>query len=146
MEKFGDGLKKIVLAGIGAVAATSEKSQELIDNLVKKGEITVEQGKVLNQELKHNIKSKVDEAKENVKNKKREASENYRSKEIADIIRDMSAEQIAQLQVILEKIKAEGAGKAEAETEPEEETVEGEAEAVEEEAPEQAEEKDTDEE
>ena len=56
MEKLGDGVKKVLLAGIGAVAVTAEKSRELLDEMVKKGELTVEQGKVLNEELKHNIK------------------------------------------------------------------------------------------
>ena len=48
--------QKILLAGIGTAAVTAEKSKEVLDELVKKGELTVEQGKVLNQELKHNIK------------------------------------------------------------------------------------------
>ena len=56
---LGDGLKKLLLAGIGTVAVTAEKSKEILDELVKKGEITVEQGKVLNQELKHNVKETV---------------------------------------------------------------------------------------
>ena len=56
MEKIGDGLKKILLVGIGAAATTVEKSQQIIDELVKKGEITVEQGKELNKELQHNVK------------------------------------------------------------------------------------------
>ena len=56
MENFGDGMKKILLAGIGAVAVTTEKSKEVLDEMVKKGELTVEQGKALNEELKHNIK------------------------------------------------------------------------------------------
>ena len=46
--------------GVGALATTVEKSQEIVDDLVKKGELTVEQGKALNAELKH----KVEEAKE----------------------------------------------------------------------------------
>ena len=54
---FTEDIKKIMLAGVGAVATTAEKGQELIDMLVKKGEMTVEQGKVLNQELKRNRKS-----------------------------------------------------------------------------------------
>ena len=61
MEKLGDGVKKVLLAGIGAVAVTAEKSRELLDEMVKKGELTVEQGKVLNEELKHNIKKTVKE-------------------------------------------------------------------------------------
>ena len=56
MERLTDGLKKILLAGIGTVAVTAEKSKEVLDEMVKRGELTVEQGKVLNQELKHNIK------------------------------------------------------------------------------------------
>ena len=48
-----------MLAGIGAVATTAEKSKEVVDALVKKGELTVEQGKILNEELKHNIKEKL---------------------------------------------------------------------------------------
>lgn len=47
------------MAGIGAVAATKEKSEGILDELVKKGELTVEQGKVLNEELKHNIKDAI---------------------------------------------------------------------------------------
>lgn len=59
LKNLGEDLKKIMLAGIGAVAITSEKSMELIDDLVKKGEVTVEQGKELNEELKRNVKNKV---------------------------------------------------------------------------------------
>ena len=51
MERLTDGLKKILLAGIGTVAVTAEKSKEVLDEMVKRGELTVEQGKVLNQEL-----------------------------------------------------------------------------------------------
>ena len=57
--ELGDGLKKLLLAGVGTVAVTAEKSKEILDELVKKGELTVEQGKVLNQELKHNIKETI---------------------------------------------------------------------------------------
>ena len=50
MERLTDGLKKILLAGIGTVAVTAEKSKEVLDEMVKRGELTVEQGKELNQE------------------------------------------------------------------------------------------------
>ena len=52
---FGDGLRKVFLAGVGALATTVEKSQEIVDDLVKKGELTVEQGKTLNAGLKHKV-------------------------------------------------------------------------------------------
>lgn len=52
---FGSGIQKLLLLGIGAAAATTEKSHEILDELVKKGELTVKQGKILNEELHHNI-------------------------------------------------------------------------------------------
>ena len=58
MTNIGEELKKIFLAGVGAVAVTAEKSKEIVEELVKKGELTVEQGKVLNEELKQNVKQK----------------------------------------------------------------------------------------
>lgn len=61
--EFTEGIKKLLLAGVGAVATTTEKSEALLDELVKKGELTVEQGKSLNEELKHTIKDKKDETK-----------------------------------------------------------------------------------
>ncbi|WP_186855140.1 phasin family protein [Acetobacterium paludosum] len=59
LENIGEDLRRIFLFGVGAVATTAEKSKELIDELVVKGELTVEQGKVLNEELKHNIKETI---------------------------------------------------------------------------------------
>lgn len=57
-----EGLKTAFLAGVGAVALGAEKSQELVSDLVKKGELTVEQGKDLNQELTRKAKEVVDNA------------------------------------------------------------------------------------
>lgn len=59
MNNFSEDLKKVLLAGIGAVAVTAEKSKEVVEDLVKKGELTVEQGKVLNEELKRNVAEKL---------------------------------------------------------------------------------------
>ena len=53
MATFGDGFKSIFLAGIGAMAYTGEKGKEVIDQLVEKGEITLDQGRELNAELQH---------------------------------------------------------------------------------------------
>ena len=36
MDKLSDNLKKIFLAGIGAVAVTAEKSKDLLDEMVEK--------------------------------------------------------------------------------------------------------------
>ena len=53
---MGETIYKAFLAGVGAVAAGAEKGQQLVDELVKKGEITVEQGKNLNSELTRKVK------------------------------------------------------------------------------------------
>ena len=51
LDDMGETARKIFLVGVGAVAATAEKSTQVVDDLVKKGELTVEQGKTLNEEL-----------------------------------------------------------------------------------------------
>ncbi|NMM93369.1 phasin family protein [Bifidobacterium oedipodis] len=52
---LGEGLRKVMLAGIGALATGYEKGNEIVEDLVKKGELTVEQGKALNTELKRKV-------------------------------------------------------------------------------------------
>lgn len=91
MEKLSESMKKILLAGIGAAATTADKSKEILDDLVKRGELTVEQGKVLNEELKHNVKK-------TVKNEQTEA---------ADLLKGMTPEQIAALKEQLARMEEE---------------------------------------
>lgn len=100
MEKLGSGLKKVLLAGIGAVAVTGEKSKELLDEMVKKGELTVEQGKALNEELKHNIKSTVKE-KVNVKVKVKTSS----PEELDELLDKMTPEQMALLKQRIDEME-----------------------------------------
>mgnify|MGYP002564697619 CR=1 FL=1 len=90
MDNLGESLKKVMLAGVGALATTAEKSKEILDDLVKKGELTVEQGKVLNEELKHNVKKAV---KENVTVKVKPSS----PEELEELLDKMTPEQIDQL-------------------------------------------------
>ena len=99
MDKLSDNLKKIFLAGIGAVAVTAEKSKDLLDEMVEKGELTVEQGKVLNEELKHNVKKTV---KEKVNALKPASAE-----ELSDLLDKMTPEQIAEVErLVNEAIEA----------------------------------------
>lgn len=95
MDSLGDNVKKILLAGIGAVAVTAEKSGEILDDLVKKGELTVEQGKVLNEELKHNIKEKM---RENVKVSVKAST----PEEMIGLLDKMTPEQV---EILKEKLK-----------------------------------------
>ena len=96
MERLTDGLKKILLAGIGTVAVTAEKSKDVLDELVKKGELTVEQGKVLNEE--HNIKKTV---KDNVNVSVKASS----PEELTELLGKMTPEQLEQLKEQLAKME-----------------------------------------
>ena len=93
------GVTPLKLREIGAVAVTAEKSKDLLDEMVEKGELTVEQGKVLNEELKHNVKKTV---KEKVNALKPASAE-----ELSDLLDKMTPEQIAALkEQILKKEEA----------------------------------------
>ena len=88
--KVTDLIKNVVLAGIGAAAVTTEKAKDVADELVKKGSLTVEQGKVLNEELKHNIK-------ETFENKKKKDSS------VEELLSAMTPDQIEALKELLNK-------------------------------------------
>lgn len=106
--KFGDGIKTILLAGIGAVAVTAEKSSQVVNDLVKRGELTVEQGKELNKELKHNVKETLNKKSVDVD-------------EIESRISKMSSDELAKLKEQIaeaEKKAAEKAEKIKAEEDP----------------------------
>ena len=83
MEKLTDNLKKVILAGIGAVAITAEKSKDVLDDMVKKGEL-------LNEELKHNLKQTV---KNNVNVKVKVTT----PEELSELLDKMTPEQLEAL-------------------------------------------------
>lgn len=104
---ISDDLKKIVLAGIGAVAITAEKSKQVLDELVKKGEITIEQGKVLNEELKRNIETKVkDESNSTASNT---TASTTTASTIANQLDKMSKEDIAVIKAKLAELERNAA-------------------------------------
>lgn len=95
-KEFGDGIKKVMLAGIGAVAITAEKSKDLVEQLVRQGEITVDQGKVLNDELKHTVEN--------------HASPDHGT--VAERIETMSDEELAAVRAKLAQVDARRAADA----------------------------------
>ena len=100
--RFGDGIKKFLLAGVGAVALSAEKGSELINELVKKGEITVEQGKDLNRDLQRSFKESMDKRGVNID-------------ELSQKISKMSADELARIKEQVanaEKVLAEKLRKA----------------------------------
>ena len=117
--KFGDGIKTIILAGVGAVAYSAEKGQEIIGELVKKGEITVEQGKDLSSDLPRSFKESMGKRGIDID-------------EISEKVSKMSSEELAKIKEQLanaEKLVSERLKKVE------EEAGEEAAEAPAEEAP-----------
>lgn len=95
IDKLSEDMKKIVLLGVGAAALTAEKSKELIAELVKKGELSIEQGKVLNEELKHHIQTKVSDAKDEVSR--------TRMNLLQDQIKRLSPEELEQLKAVIKE-------------------------------------------
>ncbi len=99
---LSEEFRKIWLAGVGAMAMTAEKAEELVEKLIKKGEITVEQGKALNEELKHKAREKV---------KDKVAGSKLAVEAVIDNLGDLSAEDIAALKAKLAEVEARNAGK-----------------------------------
>ncbi|WP_232696028.1 phasin family protein [Brevibacillus daliensis] len=88
---INDDMKKILLAGIGAVAVTAERSKTLLDELITKGEITVEQGKVLNEELKRNVQESFK------KHSPQSHTEKPTTTTVVDMLDNLNPEEIAML-------------------------------------------------
>ena len=55
-------LENIMLMGLGAMVMTSERANDLKDELLKKGEEAYNHGQELNEELKHKINEKMKES------------------------------------------------------------------------------------
>lgn len=53
-----EDLKNIILAGIGSAAYTYEKGTGFLDEMVKKGKLTIDEGKELTEELKRTVRTK----------------------------------------------------------------------------------------
>lgn len=107
MSNIGDGFKNIFLAGIGAMAYTGEKGKEIIDQLVAKGEITLDQGRELNEELSR----KATDATSNIRESALEARMRMMSPEERDAFAAaaarFAAEQNAQAETVEGEVVAE---------------------------------------
>ncbi|QCX33714.1 hypothetical protein FDN13_08375 [Caloramator sp. E03] len=77
-------LKKLLLAGVGSVAYSYEKASELIDEFIKKGQLTIDQGKELREELKKVVKENIPETN------KEEKSKPITKEEMVELLRDMN--------------------------------------------------------
>jgi polyhydroxyalkanoate synthesis regulator phasin len=65
--KVNDDVRKVMMAGIGALSAVAEKTQDVIEALAKKGEEALENGQVLNEKLRHKISKALEQDEWKVK-------------------------------------------------------------------------------
>lgn len=93
MSNLSDDLRKVFLFGVGAIAKTNEKSKDVIDELIEKGALTLEQGKALNEELKHNLQEKLAEKEKEI------------NSELIMQIKDMKDLSDEDIKILKEKIK-----------------------------------------
>ncbi|PJM72422.1 hypothetical protein CS006_09820 [Bifidobacterium primatium] len=116
---LGEGLRTIFLAGVGAVATGAEKGQQIVDDLVKKGELTVDQGKVLNSELTRKAQGAAKDAftgAQDAAAKARETVDDVKEAALKARLSVMSDEEraayVAKVAQLAETINAEKAAKA----------------------------------
>ncbi len=88
-------LKDVLFAGVGAAVITAEKTKEIAEQLVDKGEKTIKRGKAINEELKKSIKEK------NKNEKRHEYVEN-----IIEHMDKMTSQEIDKIKTKIDNIKA----------------------------------------
>ena len=93
MSNLSDDLRKVFLFGVGAIAKTNAKTKAVIDELIEKGALTLEQGKALNEELKHNLQEKLAEKEKEI------------NSELIMQIKDMKDLSDEDIKILKEKIK-----------------------------------------
>ncbi|MCS4470462.1 hypothetical protein JQ038_09710 [Clostridium botulinum] len=91
--------KNILLAGIGSAAYTYEKASNLVDEMVQKGKITVNEGKDLSEELKRTID-------ENKKSKNSSEEKQLTREDIISIFNELNFVNKNDLNDINNKIKS----------------------------------------
>lgn len=93
---IAEAARTAFLAGVGAVAFGAEKTTEFVDTLVKKGELTVDQGKDLNRELTQKAKDTVNEAQDTVLRARLAAMSPAEREAFADRARQIASDMNAQ--------------------------------------------------
>lgn len=105
-SNVNDDVKALLLAGIGAVALTAEKSKEAVEEFVKKGQLTVSKGKVLNEELKHNLQKKGEQVVAELGKDKPVTAE-----AVVKSLDKMSPEELAAIRAKLEEVEKDDGSK-----------------------------------
>lgn len=120
MANVSEGFKNVFLAGIGAMAITGEKAKEMVDVMIAKGEITVEQGKDINSELKRKAANGAAQARDaalearmSFMNEEERAAFVAKAAEVAEKLNAKDAQaqanEVVEVEVEASEDKAEGA-------------------------------------
>ncbi len=121
-DDLNESMRKVFLAGVGAVVMGAEKSQDLLEDLVKKGEEAVEQGKVAGDELTRKVRETTENASDEVlRSKFRGMTAEQRAEWLAraaKISDDLGAEEEAAAEEAVEADEAEMPEEAEPAEEP----------------------------
>lgn len=105
MANITDGFKDIFLAGVGVMALGGEKAKEVVDSLIEKGELTVEQGKEINQELTHKATQTATAARDELLKKHIESlSEEERNQLLATVTKFVADAKESEVVVEVEEV------------------------------------------
>ncbi|MHB1000204.1 MAG: phasin family protein [Armatimonadota bacterium] len=87
-------LRKVMLFGLGAAAMSRDKMQQAIDDLVARGEVTIDEGKKLYDELSSRVEEQGRTANEQIKS------------QIRDTLKDMGVADRTQIAMLESRIEA----------------------------------------
>lgn len=104
MDQIGEEIKKVVQAGIGAVAVGMEKAQEAVDSLSKKGQPIYEQAKSAVTDAAGKVKQAFDQS-----GIADALCGKIKADEIIDALKNLSPEDQSRVREALDALKAEDA-------------------------------------
>lgn len=122
MDQIANELKKMVKAGMGAVAAGMEKTQEAIDTFAKKGEPIYQQAKSAVTDAADKVMQAVNEGIQNMNCKPK-------AEEIINKVKDLTQDEWEQIRSAVDDFFAQAREKAEEARAAEEEAPDGAADA-----------------
>lgn len=97
-------LKKVILAGIGTAATAYEKTDSFVQDMVAKGKITVEDGKILSEELKRDVQAKTSQATSEIINKL-DSMHPLTKEEFMTMFEEANKENLKEIHELKERVK-----------------------------------------
>lgn len=91
MAQTTDPLRQIFLAGVGAMAIGAEKSKEIVDQLVKRGSITVDEGKDMVNDMASTAQEDLTEVRDDIIKAHMKAMTKEQRDEFAARVAEMAA-------------------------------------------------------